>query len=326
MSAQARSQMISTFKRPQFQGQPERWEAFKNDWREYWELVETTRGTQIQKLQLEFFRQCLDQSTQRMLALEKLKTPGISFWDFWSRLDDLYGADHSSSYREQWRQVKLSYKGPKVTLADSRKFRTNFELAKLKVLDWTPDEERTLIRDQLPPALLSEVVKEDHRAMGQRNTSLRVPQTPGVTMDMLLTLLCSVWELDNTNPLTMHMLQKCITEDGYGWLIECSRPYTRWKALTLDEMTFKGVTIPVCKFENRLTGETIFNRIEDRLKQDEELWYLIRTCSKKGEQAHLDEDSKGHSDVFKVSKARTIKTVTHQPTAQASLSEQQPCK
>ena len=168
---------------------------------------------------------------------------------------------------------------------DWRRFRTNFELAKLRVLDRTLEEERSLIKDQLPAALLSDVVKEDHRSMGQQANTLRVPEIPGLTLDMVLKALCSVWELDDTNIMTMHMLGQCVTEDGHGWLVDCSGPETRRKALTLDGFTFKRVALRVCKFENTSTGEAIFNKVEDRLKREEELSYLIRKRSQKRDQA-----------------------------------------
>ena len=69
----------------------------------------------------------------------------------------------------------------------------SLEVAKLKVPDWTLEEDRRLILAQLPPSLLKQVVKEDHRHMGGDPTSLQIWKPPEVTEITLLPTMEFLW-------------------------------------------------------------------------------------------------------------------------------------
>ena len=221
VAAQVRSNLIAGLKKPRFEGQAHQWETFKCEWKQYWEIFENSGGKTVRKFQLEHFKDALDQNTQRILAYEKERNPKLGFWDFWAKLDDMYRMDYATQYQEKWRQVKLQYKGSKVNLHEWRKFRTFFEQAKHRVVDPTPDEERTLIMNQLPPDLVSEVVKEEFKSMDKHKLAVRVRKTPGLDRAGLSLTLTRLWGLDHAQPNHLLHVWNSIQDDPHGWVVKC---------------------------------------------------------------------------------------------------------
>ena len=213
----------------------------------------------VRKTQLHILKASLDRGTRQLLALEKEDIPALEFWQFWATLEDLYGCDYASAYRERWHQVKLHTKSRKIALWEWRRYRVAHESAKLKVPDWTEEEERNLVLNQLPSNLLEEVLRQEHHQMGGDHSSLRIRRSHGLDEATLVATLASIWGLDTTILSDLVQVKASLKSDGYGWVVRCDTEMRKRQILALDGLTGKGITYHVCKFENRLTGTAIFD-------------------------------------------------------------------
>ena len=157
----------------------------------------------------------------------------------------MHGGDHATQYKEIWRQVKLEFKESKVNLTEWRKCHTTFEQARLRVVAYTPDEERSLILNQLPPPLVSDIVKEEHKRMDQHKWTVRVRKTEGLTKQTLVLILIRLWGLDHRSDRDIADVWDRIDEDLHGWIVRPGNERRKLHTLTVNGLNHMGNQLKV---------------------------------------------------------------------------------
>ena len=204
--------------------------------------MEGAAGHEVRENQLDLFREALDGGSQRLLDLELEKDADLTFSDFWGLLNDLHGSDHTTSWKEDWRNIRLEVKGHKLGMMEWRKFQTAFETARLRVTHYTEDEERALVLDQVPAPLVSDIIKEEHRQMALVPLAVRIRTNAVLRQDRVVDLILGQWQLPNDEE-NVAWVEDQVSEDTYGWVVDCKEEHWKLRLLALDDVRFHGCTL-----------------------------------------------------------------------------------
>ena len=110
---------------------------------------------------LQALQGCLDEGTLLELRLKKSEDPALSYSKFWEHLNLVHGIDASFQNRKAWESVALDLENGELTKANFLKFRAQFILARISVLDRSNQEECSLLLAQLPKTWLDRVQTEE---------------------------------------------------------------------------------------------------------------------------------------------------------------------
>jgi hypothetical protein len=145
MSGFMMSSMFSGSTRPHFSGDPNDWPTFVSDWETYMSLMRGMAPNVPDLMLFESLKQSLDISTQREMQQAREANPTLRYDDFWAQLNGNLSRDTPQLQRRAWEAVRLRVSGPKLTLADWRDYRSDFELKLARVYDRNETEEYTNI-------------------------------------------------------------------------------------------------------------------------------------------------------------------------------------
>ena len=148
--------------KPKFNGSPENWQNFANEWRRYLETVEGAMGELKEGLKIELLRGCLDEVSRQELQRQREASAFVRFEDVWRTLESEFQGDYTSKQKTAWKNHILVTK-TNLTYANWRQFATQFAIYKNRVWDRAPQEERELALKQLPEYWQLELVKEENK-------------------------------------------------------------------------------------------------------------------------------------------------------------------
>jgi hypothetical protein len=116
-------------------------------------------------LKVQALKMCLDPTNQQELL--SLKAQGVTFGEYWAKLEGIYGRDDGLTARGRWKACRLHNPG-KLTVADWRQYEINFKTLWADVIDATENEAYELLISTMPPNFRTNIFEEEQRKFGHK--------------------------------------------------------------------------------------------------------------------------------------------------------------
>ena len=155
-------QLVNRQVRPQFSGHSKDWGKFVRDWENFQSLVREAQPLETSDtLMLSELRDCLDKASQSILSRATELNRFTTFEAVWDQLCRIHHYDPVQQSRQAWQALKFEYGGKRPSKQEFILFQTEFLRHRDRVPDWTPSEELTLLRREIPPYYCQQWHKEE---------------------------------------------------------------------------------------------------------------------------------------------------------------------
>jgi hypothetical protein len=163
---------------PKFSGLGKDWHKFAKDFQMY--LQEAKFGVPLtDDLRAQILKSCLDPTNQT--EFNGLRAKGVSFAEYWAKLENIYGRDDGLTARGRWKSFKL-YNTGKLTAADWRQFEINFKALWNEVPDATENEAYELLISNMPANFRTNIFETEESRFGNK-TLLKISNIGDITAE-----------------------------------------------------------------------------------------------------------------------------------------------
>lgn len=250
-----------------FSGHPEDFEEFEREWNFHLKLMHgSCPGALPDAVVLMNLKNFLDEASAALLQGKMALDPDLSYYAFFEELKAKYLRDARSVHRQNWRTVRLTVAGSRVTPQDWAKFQAIYCSKRGLVEDWSDAEDQQNVFSQVPQGLQMKVLAETRK---RRNGKLwvRVVIPPGLAMPDVV---------ENISDELGIRLQ-VISQDKRHFVINCRNQVEMQSLLDLEGCKLDGGVIRVQRAEYSMSGDDIFAFVKQLLETEEELESLRRS-------------------------------------------------
>ena len=231
------------------------WKSFEKGWNQRLEfLLACNKGVvPPDTLLLRDLQQCLNSADQTLLEFRREQNADLTFHEFFAELQKLYDRDSVAQQRMAWQAVKLP--SGELTLYKWLDFLREFQLKKARVDDMTPQEEHTLLMDNLPMSWTRKVMEEEvKRRKGShlvRMTNAPPKSSMLLQHDLQNALGCQVSRVDTVSN---------------GFVTHCPTESIQQLVLGMQGWTLDGQKIKVSRMEANMSVDDIGAFITEKLE------------------------------------------------------------
>ena len=171
-------EILKSLVKPKFSGRNLDWQAFVKDWERY--VSKISCGSSLSDSdRLALFEGCLDSETNLWLQSLKDSENGISYQEFFAKLEDKYGIYKDKGARKRWQDLSIPDSG-KLSPRDWESFEIRFRLAQKEVFDATEEEAYRLLSSKLQYNMNVWVVDKETE-LNNKHPGLYLQIKPGMT-------------------------------------------------------------------------------------------------------------------------------------------------
>ena len=247
---------------PYFDGDDRKWVEFARQWVRYsaYAMLGAPEGPLGDTLRRDLLVNCLHGTLHKRYATWTLQEPALTYAQIWADLERNFSVDDPNHWRRQWAGVTLR-KGGKfgedIKLMDLLAFRSEFEVARSFVQDWTQQEEMNLLMQQLPTKWRQRALRRE--AEEARRTHLVKLQN--VDLDQMK--LGQVLQHLGLHVVGINMLAGCRH-------VQLGSDADVQKLFGIPNLLIDGKRVSCQAIRSRWTSERLFSYLQDELRVEQE--------------------------------------------------------
>ena len=195
--------------------------------------------------------------------------PNLSYYTFWDSLRAKFLRDAGTTYRQNWRSVRLQITGEKLSLQDWERFQAHYISRRDLVDDWTDAEDQSYVFASIPSYYQSRVLGETGKRR-QGKLWVRVGIPPGRTQNEVLQFLeqALAFPLRVRTSERRHFVVICNDQQEVNNLLE-------WDSADLI-INGQKQTLSVTMVRYAMSGDELFAFVRRLLEEEDELRLLQR--------------------------------------------------
>jgi len=208
----------------------------------------------------------LDDASAAWLQGKMEMDSDLSYYNFWEELKSKFTRDARAVHRQNWRAVKVTLAGSKVTLQEWSKFQAIYTTKRSMVEDWSDAEDQQHVFSQVPSGLQIKVLNETQKRRHDKKW-VRVVVPPGMTVQEIMA------DVEQELGAPLHL----ISEDKRHFVLACSTDNEVRKLLELDGGKIGQQVLRVQRAEYSMTGDEMLTYVRRLLETGDELDSLRRS-------------------------------------------------
>ena len=244
-----------------FSGKPEDFDEFERSWENHLRMVSATNGGEAVNsfACLQILRTALDPASIAMLDARLTQDPDLEYYEFWKEFTARHRRHSQAIQKKNWEAVKVSQKGPLLTLQEWAEFLYRYRGRRQLVEAWDEDLDRKLVKANLNSYFYTRVKQEACR----RREGCRWVRVSLEGAEPVSSLL---HELEKQ----LGVLLPVIKSDRHSATINCPDDQVKTTLVDWDKGTFRGARFRILPVLYEMTGDEILDFVLRTLENDED--------------------------------------------------------